>query len=55
MNLEYIILNLNSPVIISVYFEEMCEIILSYIISNGKDTNDQGDKYKNYHIFLVKI
>ena len=52
MNLEYIILNLNSPVIISVYFEEMCEIILSYIISNGKDTNDQGDKYKNYHIFF---
>ena len=36
ITLEYIILNYNSPIIISISFEEMVEIYLSYSINNEK-------------------
>ena len=47
MSLEYIILNYNSPIIISISFEEMTEIYLSYRINNNeaKDIELQFSQY----------
>ena len=56
ITLEYIILNFNSPIIISFFYEEMAVLNINYRIFNKNTENDENNKFKeNYYFFGQNI